>query len=105
MLFMIGLGAMVYLIARAIPRVEEEERSASKPEGAKRVFILTSIERIDRLLGETLEKTLRRVRVLVLKIESAISRSLERKRKFAGESTEKGKQSTTLFESRSEEEQ
>lgn len=99
-LFMVSLGAIVYIIARAIPRVGEEEQSAERAVGESRVAVPVALERIDRILGETLEKTLRRVKVLILKTEGVISRSLEKKRKFEGESAEKGKQSLTLFESR-----
>lgn len=99
---MVSLGVMVYLIARAIPRVGEEERPAEKIEGVPRTLIATSLERVDRLISAATEKTLRRVKVLMLKIEGAISRSLEKKRKFEGESSEKGRQNTALFERKDE---
>jgi len=101
---MVSLGAMVYLIARAIPRVGEGEHLAEKTEGTSRTLVSVSLERVDRLLSAATEKTLRRIKVLMLKIEGAISRSLEKKRKFEGESSEKGKQSATLFKKKDEQE-
>lgn len=94
----------MYLMARAMPRVGEEKQAIPQSGSAMRILNRVFIERIDRLFGETLEKTLRRVKVFVLKIEGAISRSLERKRKFAGEITKKSEQSAALFEIKNEEE-
>ena len=101
---MVSLGVMVYLVARAIPRVEDGELFEEKNKRTRSTPISIFLERADKLISSATEKALRRARVLILKIESAISRSIEKKRKLEGESSGKVKQNSALFEKKSENE-
>ena len=80
MLMMVSAGAVVYLIARAMPRVSDEEPNAARPSGAPHPFIVY-VERVDERILSFAEKLLRRARVVLLKLDNAVTTKLNRFKK------------------------
>ncbi|MCL4403943.1 hypothetical protein M1432_01180 [Patescibacteria group bacterium] len=73
----LALGAMVYLLAAALPRVGESEENG--PGETSR--FMAYIERADEVFQGFWEKSLRRVRVWLLRLDNLITKRLGRFRK------------------------
>ena len=81
-----GLGAMVYILARALPRVPEVDGAPSAPLPARleRWVKKLPLAEIDAAILSFLEKVLRKVRVVIMKIENAVNSGISRLRKGNG---------------------
>ena len=67
----LSLGAMIYLVARALPRVSDVETEASTPLARFDSFLTKlPLEKLDAIFGGFLEKVLRRLRVVVLRLDN-----------------------------------
>lgn len=79
-LFLVGsLAVMVYLMARSLPRVEGAgERSAFLDYLGKWARKIP-VTKIDSSLSNYLEKTLRKIKIFVLKIDNVINKRLNKK--------------------------
>ncbi len=76
-----ALGAMIYLVARALPRVPAEPgadaASAERaPDFIERLIGRLPLKRLDAATGAFAEKLLRRVRLFVLKFDNWIHHSI-----------------------------
>ena len=80
MLIMLSLGAIVYLMARALPRISETDTSAPAGPIVPHWF-MTYIEKFDEWLLFVLEKILRKFRLLILKVDNVITQKLHRFKK------------------------
>lgn len=80
---MLSLGTMVYLIARAAPRISDEIAPASTI-GVKldHILVVLHLEKLDVHLNNFLEKILRKTKLFVLKIDNSISNYLDHIKKF-----------------------
>ena len=77
-----SLAIMIYLLARALPRVTDEH--GVMPAGFfDRLVDRLPLQRIDVAISDVLEKTLRKFKILVLKLDNAINRSIEQVRKHS----------------------
>jgi hypothetical protein len=76
-LIVVGLGVMIYLVARALPRVDDSvlEKSA-RTIGYNRLTLY--LEKVDVWLKFFLEKFLRRSHLIILKIDNAVSERLKK---------------------------
>lgn len=70
----LSLGAIVYILARAIPRIEEEERTQNLFFG--RLAAHLPVHKFDAALASFLEKNLRKMRVVLLKVDNGVSNFL-----------------------------
>ena len=98
-IIVLGLAIVIYLLARALPRVSSEDESAvPKKPGRIDVFIKRlPLAKIDAAVSAFLEKILRRARVLNLKIENSINSGIGRLRK-GNEAKAEDKNQQDLFE-------
>ena len=73
---MLGLGAVVYLIAIAAPRVQDDQHFGDHPmkSWAKNL----PLERIDIFIAGLTDKTLRRIKVWILKADNFVSKHLNK---------------------------
>ncbi|OGY57607.1 MAG: hypothetical protein A3C03_00895 [Candidatus Colwellbacteria bacterium RIFCSPHIGHO2_02_FULL_45_17] len=71
---MTSLAVVVYLMAIAVPRVED---IGEKKNGSGSINL--PLDRLDALLGKAKDKALRRLRVVVMKTDNFISRQLNNK--------------------------
>ena len=74
LILMTSLAVVVYLMAIAIPRVEESEE---KKNGNGTTSI--PLDKLDEMLGRAKDKVLRRLKVFVMKTDNFISRQLNNK--------------------------
>jgi len=70
---MLGVGVILYIFARTLPRITDED--LGKPE-IKTSKTLLYLERADRRFKMSAEKLLRRCRVVILKIDNSLSERL-----------------------------
>ena len=74
-ILMIGLSGMVFIAAKAIPRVPEKDDNEARFED----FIKSlPLDRIDDIIRTLLHKGLRRFRLLLLKVDNKIGSYLEK---------------------------
>lgn len=77
-----SLAAMIYLLARALPRVTDDQ--GVLPAGFfDRLVDKLPLERIDISISAALEKTLRKAKILVLKLDNVINTYLEQIRRHS----------------------
>jgi hypothetical protein len=77
-----SLAVMIYLLARALPRVSDADEGAAAGFFDRLVDKLP-LERIDITISAILEKTLRKSKILVLKLDNAINSYIEQIRKHS----------------------
>lgn len=79
-ILMLSLGVILYVVVRTLPRVDET--AVSEKKGAWERWLASGMpERIDRALNGFLFKLLKRVRVLLLKADNAVSGQLKKVKK------------------------
>ena len=93
-LLMLSLGAMIYLIARAAPRIGDTIETAKKPVHSRldRFLALLPVEKIDLIFGVFMEKWIRKLRLLLMKWDNLLAEHLNKIKKTNGE-----KEKTELF--------
>jgi len=77
-IFMVSLSAVLYLVVRTLPRIAEEQGGEAAGHGAVHPLRSHIPEKIDVALNGFLLKSLRKLKVLVLKIDNSLSRHLQR---------------------------
>jgi len=82
-LFFLSLAAILYLMAKAVPRISDEPDNG--PVNRSRVMVY--IEKLDEILKAFLEKILRQFRVWLLRLDNFISKKLNRFKKEAPKET------------------
>ena len=78
-IIVVALGAMIYLTARALPRVPAEIETAPRGRTAdllERLIARLPLKKLDAATSSFLEKFLRRVRLFVLKFDNWIHHSI-----------------------------
>ena len=74
-ILMLGLGTMIFIIGRAAPRIDDniKEPAINKLE---RWFASLPFDKIDAVFNNFLEKTLRRIKLITLKLDNAVNNYL-----------------------------
>ena len=76
-LIMTSLAIIVYLVARATPRIDENiVFSKSKNSFFDNIVHKLPLEKIDLMSSNLLEKLLRRVKIIILKIDNILTKKL-----------------------------
>ena len=74
---MLSLGVLIYLAARAVPRVSETEiKAASLGDHLDRWIKKLPLEKMDAWLSSQVEKFLRKFKVAVLKLDNLLTKHL-----------------------------
>ena|SRR3989344_4816510 len=68
-----SLGTVIYLLARALPRVGDLPSPERKPNFLDRMISKVPMAKIDESLDSFFAKTLRKIKVLILKIDNFIN--------------------------------
>ena len=102
-IIMFSLGVMIYLIARAAPRVGDiEEIFKKQPLGDfDKLIAKIPISEIDFILSAWVEKSLRKIKLLLMKWDNLASEHLNRIKKNNSNGSKEEKQ--TLFSNSNEE--
>ncbi len=74
LILMLGLGAVVYLLAIAAPRVQDDQHFVDHP--VKNWARKLPLDRIDIFISTTSDKALRRIKVWILKADNLVSKHL-----------------------------
>ena len=94
-LLIFAIGALLVLLVRALPRLPAQEAHMHKPDAFERLLSRLPMERLDSAWSGFLEKTLRRLRVILLKIDNLLNGSLERVRRHEKQKLAKPTLATT----------
>lgn len=101
-IIMASLGAMVYLIARAAPRVGDNEEIFGKFSYTGRLDRLIAkipFDKIDSTLSIFFEKFLRKLRLFLLKWDNLLSEHIKKIKKINGNDFQK-EEKQNLFENK-----
>lgn len=79
-----SLGAIIFLLARALPRVSDTGQVEHSTSFFDRLLTHLPLERVDAALDSFFEKFLRKVKILVLKLDNLINHYLGRIKKTNG---------------------
>ena len=82
--FFLSIGAILYLMARAVPRVSDAKPETHAPGVFDKLLSKLPLGALDERLEVFFEKSLRRVKVLILKLDNLINRYLGRFKKNSG---------------------
>ena len=79
-IFLVSIGVMIYMIVRTLPRVNGFELAQEKEKKTRPAthFKQEWVDALDKHFIASLEKTLRRMKVWVMKLDNYVSRNLER---------------------------
>lgn len=77
----ISFGAIVYIMSLAIPRVDEEN---GKPNIIRVWIRKLPMHRLDESIRQTKDKVLRRVKIVVMKVDNFISSHLNKDKDKTG---------------------
>ena len=76
-LIMTSLAVIIYLVARTIPRIDENiVSSRSNRSFLENFFSKLPLEKIDLMFDNLLEKILRKVKIFVMKMDNTLTRKL-----------------------------
>jgi len=87
--FFVSLGVVIYLLARAVPRIHESGEIVHAPGRFDRLLSKLPLQKIDERINVFLEKFLRRAKVVLMKLDNFINHHLGRLRKSNGNDAEK----------------
>ena len=104
-LFFAGISTMIYLVARALPRIGDDLSPLPTSNAMDRLLNKIPTERLDELSGKVLEKTLRRVRLSLLRLDNFLGHSLERVKRSNGNGAMHSNGKSTLFATKEEKEE
>lgn len=82
--FFSSLGVMVFLFARAVPRVSDTGELPHPPGAFDRLLRSLPLSEIDERLNTFFEKLLRKMKVLVMKVDNQINRGINKVKKPNG---------------------
>ena len=82
-LFFLSLAAILYLMAKAVPRISDEPDNGP----ADRSHVMIYIEKLDEILKAFLEKVLRQFRIWLLRLDNFVGQKLNRFKKEAPKET------------------
>lgn len=85
-IFMVSLGAVIYVVARTLPRLEPES-GPEKKSVFERWLASEVPEKIDSALNGFLVKFLRKLKILLLKVDNSLSGHLQKIKPEAGGAT------------------
>jgi CHASE3 domain sensor protein len=107
-LIMISLGLMVYMAARKIPQITDTvpEETAGQPTGFwHRVELILGkmpLDRFDLLVSQFLEKNIRKVKLLLARLDNYLTQHLEQFKKIKHRAHRKQEKKFALFEEQNE---
>ena len=77
-IFLLSFGTLIYLVARAVPRVTETaEPEVRREDYFERLIKKLPIEKADAVTSMLLEKLLRKVKVTILKLDNFLTKHLK----------------------------
>lgn len=81
LIIFVSLGVIIYLFARALPRVENENVSSRQLPLLDSFLSARILDRADNIAKTILEKILRRIKIIVMKVDNFVSEHLGKLKK------------------------
>jgi hypothetical protein len=104
---MLSLGTMIYIIARTVPRIGDEvsEEIIRPKTKFDRLFASSRFEKLDVIFNNFVEKLLRKVKLLLMKLDNFTTSYLDKVKKYKlGDNSQKnGEEKPSLFNNNSKE--
>lgn len=100
---MLSLAAIIYLVARAIPRVGELINPSDKKSYLEDFFKKIPWHKLDALISSWSEKILRKLKIFILKLDNLVSKYLNKFR--TTEMLNKEAAKPDIFENKAEDKQ
>jgi len=94
---LISLGAMIYLVARVLPRVGDDVGDSHRKSRIDTLIEAIPLHKVDAAFSGLVEKTLRRVRLILMKLDTILGRHLHRVRNLSREHKSLTEEKQTLF--------
>ena len=76
-ILMLSLGAMLFMVARALPRVTDEGKVETKPTLIERWFMSDLPHKVDTAMNSTTGKLFRRLKVALMKVDNYLTERLK----------------------------
>ena len=103
---MLSLGMIIYLMARAVPRVGDEAVGNINHQKNKfdLLFSYLRVEKFDIIFNNFVEKLLRKLKLLLMKLDNFTNNSLNKVKKYKmnGNGEKNGEEKPNLFENKTE---
>ncbi len=93
----VSLGAVIYLMARAVPRVNDAGETVHTMGAFDRFLSRLPLREVDERLNSYSEKFLRRLRVFTLRFDNTLNQKLEKLKKANGRNGEGNAAGGDLF--------
>lgn len=102
---MVGLGIMIYLIARAAPKVGDDIADDIKGQISKldRIFSPARFEKFDVIFNNLVEKGLRKLKLLLMKLDNLTNNYLDKVKSYKNNNGKNGVEKSSLFDKKVEE--
>ena len=80
---MLSLGTIVFLVARTLPRITETDtlNTANVDKAKNNWWSSIPFEKMDAVINAFLEKLLRRIKLILMKMDNTVSRQLNKFKK------------------------
>ena len=88
LIMMFSLGVVVYILASAIPRIEDESETDRRQGVLDTLVHKIPLDRIDNYLNLFLQKMFRRIKIFLMKMDNFVTERLDR---FKQENGKNGK--------------
>lgn len=101
-ILILSLGTMIYLIARTAPRISDDiiKQSKNKTNKFDRLIFFLRLEKLDLIFHDFLEKTLRKLKLFLMKLDNIAGNYLNKVKNYKSNSNGKNKkEKPTLFDS------
>ncbi len=80
---MLSIGTVIYIFARAVPRIADEDLANNhQTSSLDRVFSKLPLKQLDMFFNNLLEKLLRRVKLILMKLDNITGRYLDKIKKL-----------------------
>ncbi len=76
----VSLGVIVYLVAAAAPRVQDSDEVSDRTNFKARFGEIIPLDRLDNWFNTANDKVLRKLKVIVMKVDNFISKRLNNNR-------------------------
>ena len=78
---MVSLGVVVFLVARTLPRIKETKTDANVAYPKNNWWDSLPLEKIDAVINSFSEKTLRKIKLILMKTDNMVSKQLNKFKK------------------------
>lgn len=74
---MLSLGALLFMVARALPRITEDGPAQAKPTLVERWFMSDLPHKVDAILVSGMKKLFRRLKITLMKVDNYLTGRLK----------------------------